>query len=871
VSAAPATAAPAGDPYAVPERRKPSEGTHLVNGVRAAVDAWRAQGYPRAGATTKRLLAYWFEDEHRRDDGSPFRFYFCQREAVETFIYLSEIARVRSRSDLLEFAEHPVLIQPGETKRQRLAFKMATGSGKTMAMSLCIVWSYFHALNEHGSPMATSFLVIAPNVIVFERLKSDFADGATFRRDPLVPPEWAEDFELSVLLQDDAAPVTTRGVLYLTNVQRLYEPARRGGREEPNPVEAMLGPRVNRDVDASSAEQLIDRIATRGRVMVVNDEAHHVWDEKLKWNQSIERLHGELHERDEADPGAGVVSQLDFSATPKDQKGAIFRHVVVDYPLAQAVSDAIVKTPVIGEVSGASIQPGDSSVLQNRQWLDVAVGRWREFDEALSPAGKRPILFVMCENTREADIAGDYLGKLRDFAGDRLLVIHTKRDGEITKDDLDIARIAARDVDGPDSPIRCIVSVLMLREGWDVRNVCVIVTLRSLTAKAKILPEQALGRGLRRMTPPGSGHDERVVVIEHDAFRDLWSTQLDGGLIVEREEADKIKPGAIPIFPDEGKLRYDIAIPRLTRALARSESALDRLDPADIPDPKVRLTVPDVLPDEYIRYRGTHLIDKGVIEEYEFLVPYAEDPSGVITWYAKGVAKESGVDGLAGAFAVLAPMVRDYLRERVFERPVELDDKVVLRRLAENDAQQLVIRAFQSVIRELSIEEREATIEESAFRLSETPPFPWSRETVDAERSVFNLTPVDNRFEGRFAEFLDRATDVGAFAKLTYSSRFALEYISSTGALRHYWPDFVVRLVDDSCLVVETKGLEDLDVRLKDLRARRWCQDATSLSGRDWAYEKVRQKVFDAYAGETVDGLRRFIAAGAGAVSGEAA
>ena len=105
--------------------------------------------------------------------------------------------------------------------------------------------------------MATSFLVIAPNLIVFERLKSDFGDAATFRRDPLVPPEWSHDFDLAVLLQDDAAPVTARGVLYLTNVQRLYEPPATRGKNKsaPNPVEAMLGPRVNRDLDASPAER----------------------------------------------------------------------------------------------------------------------------------------------------------------------------------------------------------------------------------------------------------------------------------------------------------------------------------------------------------------------------------------------------------------------------------------------------------------------------------------------------------------------------------------------------------------------------------------------------------------------------------------
>ncbi len=209
-------------------------------------------------------------------------------------------------------------------------------------------------------------------------------------------------------------------------------------------------------------------------------------------------------------------------------------------------------------------------------------------------------------------------------------------------------------------------------------------------------------------------------------------------------------------------------------------------------------------------------------------------------------------------------MVRDYLRERVFERPVDLADKAILRRLAENDAQQIVVGNFQEAIRALAITEREATMAEEAFWVSDTPPFPWSRETVEAERTVFNLTPVDNSLERRFGRFLDRATDVAAYAKLTPNSRFALEYISSSGALRYYYPDFVVRLDDDTCLVAETKGREDVDVALKDKRARRWCRDASRLSGRQWTYEKVPQRIFDAYTGDTVGGLRRFLAAASG-------
>ena len=848
------------NPYGVRSRRRPSEGTHLVDGVRAAVDAWRANSYPEASETTRRLLGFWFEEDHRRPTGEPFRFFFCQREAVETFIYLSEIKRIASFSDLIEYAQGPITIDPAETKRQRLAMKMATGSGKTMAMSLCIAWSYFHARREQDSPMATSFLVIAPNVIVFERLKSDFGDAATFRRDPLVPPEWAEDFQLTVVLQDELVPITTPGALFLTNVQRLYEPPKRKKDTDPNPVEAMVGPRV-KDGAGSSAEELFQRIASRERVMVVNDEAHHVWSEKLKWNQSIERLHVTLQESATEDAGAGVVSQLDFSATPKDQKGRAFHHVVVDYPLAEAVEDGIVKTPVIGELHGAEPELGNSAVQRYRRWIDAAVGRWRKFDEELAPSGKRPALFVMCENTEAADEVGDYLQQLPDFAGDKLLVIHTNRSGEITKADLDIARRAARDIDGDESPVRCIVSVLMLREGWDVRNVSVIVTLRSLTAKAKILPEQALGRGLRRMTPPGSGFDERVVVIEHEAFRDLWDKELDGGLIVEREEVDKIDADAVAIFPDEGKKRFEISIPILTRSLSLQELPVDQLDLDSIATPPEPLEVPKVEPDEYIQYRGRHLIDKEIIEEHEFRVPYAEDSSGVISYYTKRVCEVGGLAGVAGAFAVLAPLVRSYLESRIFEESVELDDKVVLRRLAENDAQELVKQAFAEAIRGLRLTEREATITETAIRMTETPPYSWSRTTVECERTVFNLTAVDNDLERRFALFLDRTSDVAAFAKLPVFGRFALEYIAESGALRYYYPDFVVRLSDDSCLLIETKGIRDPDVPLKDRRARRWCRDATRLTGRQWSYARVDQDVFDAFTGESVESLCRFVEA----------
>ncbi len=94
-------------------------------------------------------------------------------------------------------------------------------------MSLCIVWSYFHALRESHLEMARHFVVIAPNLTVYERLKDDFGNGRIFDTDPLIPPEWRGDWNLSVVLQDEASGAATGGTLYLTNIHRLYDTAKR--------------------------------------------------------------------------------------------------------------------------------------------------------------------------------------------------------------------------------------------------------------------------------------------------------------------------------------------------------------------------------------------------------------------------------------------------------------------------------------------------------------------------------------------------------------------------------------------------------------------------------------------------------------------
>jgi len=151
-------------------------------------------------------------------------------------------------------------------------------------------------------------------------------------------------------------------------------------------------------------------------------------------------------------------------------------------------------------------------------WIVVALERWKEHTRVYRGVGQKPVLFIMCERTAYADAIAEHIRKYARLRKKEVLVIHTDSKGNITKKDLDQAREAARDVDEPDSDVKIIVSVLMLREGWDVRNVTVTLGLRPFTSKAAILPEQAVGRGLRVMHGISPDRRQTLEVIGTEAF-----------------------------------------------------------------------------------------------------------------------------------------------------------------------------------------------------------------------------------------------------------------------------------------------------------------------------------------------------------------
>jgi type III restriction enzyme len=821
-----------------------------VPAIRNAVAAWREKKYKGVTPTTKELLNYWFLTDHRLPDGRSFSYYPAQREAIETLIYCYEVEKVKTRKELLEkFAfNFQELRLPPYDDFARYCIKMATGSGKTKVMALAVVWQYFNAVRENDEEYAKTFLMIAPNVIVLDRLKLDFEGGKVFRIDPLFPKHYDMFWDMEFYMKGDSERAHSQGAFYLTNIQQFYERIEANNSDEPDVLTALLGEKPQ--TKKMEITDFDDRIAKRvGKLLVVNDEAHHTHDEENEWNKTVRSLNSLRP----------ITSQLDFSATPRYSKGSLFAWTVFDYPLKQAILDNIVKRPIKGI---SKIQEAKSTIASVRYqgFLTAAVERWKEYNEQLQALKKKPILFVMMNSTKEADDIGDWIKVKypKYFGGDKTLIIHTDRAGEVSKSDLDIARKAAREVDTTDSPVNAIISVLMLREGWDVQNVTVIVGLRPYTAKANILPEQTIGRGLRLMFRGDvSGYKERVDVIGNNAFLEfVEDLERLEDLKLETFEVGKDKLKIITIMPDDDKTQYDLGLPELTPILTRKKSLAEEIANIDVMNFNVNplpLKEKEIEETKTFIYEGFDILTDEKLIEREYKIPPAQTAEEVIGYYARRIAHNIK---LPSQFAALAPKIREFFQMKAFGKEVNLEDKTVIQAMSSNIASYVVIKEFEKVLREAIVEEKTPELLTPSRLLSKSSPFPFSKTIYEAKKTVFNYVACDNSFERDFAKFLDHAEDVTAFAKLTEQFGFCIEYTDKLANIRHYYPDFVIKLSNDEHWIVETKGREDVEVALKDDAARNWCENSTQLTGTLWQYLKVLQKDFEKLHPEEFNDLK---------------
>jgi len=562
----------------------------LVYKIRLAVKNWRDENYQGASETSKSLLNFWFNQEHFIGQ-TKFSFFFSQREAIESIIYLYEVAKAHDKYDLMRFESSiPVKTEMFDENWTRYVVKMATGAGKTKVMGLTLVWSYFHKLYEADSKLSKDFLVIAPNIIVLNRLRKDFDGLKMFFDEPFFPDnglddkDWKNDFQLSLHIQDELKPITESGNIFLTNIHRVFF------NEEPEQsVETtFLGTKPKPDADTSKGLDLgkILRSDKIKDLVILNDEAHHLHDSSLAWFKNIEDISHKLKLKN----GNGICLQADYSATPKHNNGAIFVQTICDYPLVEAIKQNVVKSPVLPDEASRQKFPEKISndfVERYRDYIHLGYVEWEQQYEELKNH-KTPILFIMTMSTQEADQAAAFLESNYPLMKNAVLTIHTNHSGDIKetttskkdKEALEILRKAADEIDKDHSPYKAVVSVLMLREGWDVRNVTTIVGLRPFGADSKILPEQTIGRGLRKMfsldTP------EKLVVVGTTAFLEFVESLKTEGVEFQYSPMGKGTKGKSPMIVEVDKENkdknldaLDIPIPQMSARIYREFKNLE--------------------------------------------------------------------------------------------------------------------------------------------------------------------------------------------------------------------------------------------------------------------------------------------------------
>ena len=824
----------------------------FVEKIRKEVYEWRQFGYDGASLTSRSLLNFWFNYQHKNN----FQYYFAQRESVESIIYLFENKKIRSNKELLPLDSWGITEDFLQDDWLRLIIKQATGSGKTKVLSLLMAWSYFNNLYEKDSLLTKNFLLIAPNTIVLDRLRNDIEGLKIFQTDPLVPYSGYEgkswDFAPRVHIQDEIKSISDSGNIFLTNIQRFADRSKHNN--EYDLKDKFLG-LVPESQNLNGSQVTVKEISKNiDNIIVLNDEAHHVY-ENTAWKRSIEDIHNSLKQK-----GKRLVLQIDVTATPKNKKGEIFTQTIADYPLVEAIYQEVVKKPVIPNLpSRQRLKEYPSAIFSEkyRDYLHLGYETWKEQYEKHKKMNKKALLFIMVDDTKNCDDVERYLNSTFPFLKNGIFVIHTKDNskdatGEINentakgKEELQRLRRLVNTVDDLNSPIKVIISVLMLKEGWDVRNVTTIVGLRAYASH--ILPEQTLGRGLRRMYF-GQNIDEELDVIGTENFIEYVKSISEEGVQLEEIAygLDKQSSGPVVINVDDENekkdlFELDIDIPKIPKRYGRDFLSLQTLNPYEFKFKPCKLRT-------YSKEDSTKIIVfKDIIEGEEQKTISFDNleyltSTTVLRFFTEIIVKDLGFSRI-GVNHFIYEKLKIFVVNLLFGKKVNIEELNIIRNLSEPFVTSQIIEIFKKEINYLSLKDMGFKEGIDAISIADTKPYLSSRKKIyySPKKSVFNLIAGDSKFEIEFSKYLDSFEDVIGFFKNDIQLKQYIEYVKHDGKIGLYYPDFFIKLSNGERWVVETKGAENLNDPLKYKRLETWCQDASKSQNISWNCFYLRQE-----------------------------
>jgi len=900
---------------------------HLADALKQEVEAWSMQGYLGVTQTTYHLLHYWFD----RDEEAAEKFFECQKRAIETIIYCHEILQVRSLRELFEkvapevlYSSKAVLDEVQGTPFCKYCFKMATGTGKTWVLLALVVWQYFNTLNKEKPSKAPGetkdwysyrFLVVAPGHEVLNRLLDAFKgrrDPASGLRDPqrsdinksvFMPLEWRPKFHIEFYEPTDISSNTTPPegpFTFITNWQQFKLSG-----DGDSLWEKLTGEEVG---EQTRGDFLAEFLSEFPDITVMNDEAHHVHlkaggDEELVWRKFISLLYQRLCERHKKEKGSFM--QIDYSATPFFGTGMqkkFFPHIVYDYDLSQSMQDMLVKQLFLEErqaIAGERLETlefrakrekpeegkkrGEIIGLSAGQKTLLEIGRKKleqlTIEYKQKGIDKKPVMMILCEETAVANLVCNHFLTMADDTGvlydtKKVMMIHT----DLSERDLEEARRRLDGIDDSSDPLKVVISVLMLREGFDRKNICVIVVLRA--TDADLLLEQIVGRGLRLMfsqeeypqiwqtkieaideikrnKPPSASYDF-LFIVEHPRFRNFYERLRQEGFTIGEGDTSKAKATGdiVPVDAIPSRIsQFDIAFPVQVFEQGKFPD-ITKIDISTIPPYSTLITDFESLRGSLgkLLIQETH-VDTGKktkswkLENKYFNYEY------FLSRAARAVSEEGKTTMLSGHLAEIAEVIDKYVSNRLFAKPIDFSDQKNYHVLNYSLIFDYVVERIRTRILRLMGDvqyERTGTWR----RLSDVSRLMLrSTYSVDTWKCIYPkqaYSSVGGGFERDFMkDIIEPSADVLAFAKLDKRHALKIPYRDEYGILREYEVDFLIK-TNGAIYLVETKSDRDMEkatVATKARAAKRWCETASDVKPpieqpEKWEYVLISEGLF---------------------------
>lgn len=920
--------------------------------------AWKSgEMLEKVTPTTASLLNYWFGEGfcnervrnfHEGQRQAILNIIYLHEVMGENCVmdaYQGIIPELMDRTDLAQLAK-PKYQMP------KYAVKMATGTGKTWVMHALIIWQMLNARHEdvESGRFTQKFLIVAPGLIVYDRMLDAFC-GRKKRdeeyRDPqtndyymnqevFIPERYRDEvfsfIQNNVVTKEDGIgrKTTGEGLIALTNWHLFENQMEEKEQDEdvddsstvtPSEIISDLLP-IRPGKSAGNDLGMLDRRALGGTeleylaglkdLMVINDEAHHIHEikrngetEEVEWQRGLNAI--------SATKGTRFI-QVDFSATPFDTKGTgekqvklFFPHIIVDFDLPMAMKQGLVKLLLLDrrqeltdlenlDYNAERDEQGKVVGLSEGQRMMLRAGltKLNKLEEEFlkNDASKNPKMLIVCQDTTVSPFVEEFL-KSEGLEEEDIVTIDSNKQGEVKDEEWQEIKKKLFDIDRYKSP-KVVISVLMLREGFDVNNICVLVPLRS--SQAPILLEQLVGRGLRLMwresdyidikredrlrvlknhQPPRT-YIDTLSIVEHPAFIKFYDDLQDQGLVAV-DEGDVGTGGAtgdiltVGLREDYGK--YDFQWPVILHdsidEFEDAEIDLDDLEPFTMyPLPLLR----KFLAKEGETFVSQESLTKTTFGKYKVTAnlfnasgynEYLQKLLRVVTLRFENCRRQ-GFPTIQINGAQTVQVMDWYIREKLFSAPFNPfqgnDWKILLAKdgiVTKHIVEQFAVAIYKMQNRLTTINAEVSHTDFSSLRAIKMRES-YSMEVQKCIYPRLGYPSHGGGLEKAFIEFLDRDAEVERFLKINENGHsFAIIfYVRKDGLMATYHPDFIVA-TGDKVYLIETKGddkVDDVNVRQKQTATVEWIKKINALEpgdrmNRTWEYVLVGESVFYSLSG----------------------